>query len=134
MDQFSSDLEIQELSMKSNVKQDNTKRKFFFFNFKGPPACGKTELMSRVCSYWAKTYALRQFSLLLYVSNWDLQQSCTIRKFMDRQFKGSTVSSDNILKYLQPHSCVLSLNCRVTSTVLDGMNLDLGELLHWLLL
>ena len=46
MNQFSS--EIQELSMKS-VLNMITHKKWRVYVFKGPPGCGKTEVISRMC-------------------------------------------------------------------------------------
>ena len=71
------------------------------FIFKGPPGCGKTELMSRVCRYWAKCYALRQFSLVLYLNIWDFNQGCSLRDLIYRQFKGSVVSSEKICRWIE---------------------------------
>ena len=98
MDQFSS--EIDELSMKSMLNKI-TERRSRVFIFKGPPGCGKTELISRVCSYWAKHYALRQFSLVLYVNVWDVHQYDSFRDLIDGQFKGSTVSSERVCHWIQ---------------------------------
>ena len=98
IDQFPS--KIQELSMKSLLNKI-TQRESRVFIFKGPPGCGKTELMSRVCSYWAKHYALRQFSLVLYVNIWDLHRGCSLLDLIDRQFKGSTVSSEKLCRWIE---------------------------------
>ena len=98
MDQFLS--EIQELSMKSMLNK-MAQRESRIFIFKGPPGCGKTELISRVCSYWAKLYALRQFSLVLYVNIWDLHQGCTLQELIEIQFKGSTVSSEKVCHWIE---------------------------------
>ena len=98
MDQFPS--EIQELSMKSAVNKI-AQRESRVFVFKGPPACGKTELLSRLCSCWAKHYALRGFTLLLYVNVWDLHQGCTIQELIARQLKGSTVVSEKICHWIK---------------------------------
>ena len=98
MDQFPS--EIQELSMKSKLNKI-TQKESRVFVVKGPPGCGKTELMSRVCSYWAKHYALRQFSLVLYINIWDLHQGCTLQELIEMQFKGSTVSSEKVCHWIE---------------------------------
>ena len=98
MEQFPS--EIQELSMKSMLNKI-TQRENRVFIFKGPPGCGKTELISRVCSYWAKGYALRQFSLVLYLNVWNLRRSSTFPKLIDELFKGSTVSSERICCWIE---------------------------------
>ena len=98
MDQFPS--EIQELSMKSMLNKI-AHRKGRVFIFKGPPGCGKTELMSRICRYWAKQYALRKFSLVMYVNIWDLHPGCSLQDLIDRQFKGSTVSSKKICHWIE---------------------------------
>ena len=98
MDRFPS--EIQELSMKSMLNKI-TLRESRVFMFKGPPGCGKSELISRVCSYWAKHYALRQFSLVLYVNIWDFHQGCSLRDLIYKQFKGSTVSSEKICRWIE---------------------------------
>ena len=71
------------------------------FIFKGPPGCGKTELISRLCRYWAKHYALRQFSLVLYLNIWDFNQGCSLRDLIYRQFKGSIVSSEKIFHWIE---------------------------------
>ena len=98
MDQFPS--EIQELSMKSMLNK-MAQRESHVFILKGPPGCGKTELMSRVCSYWAKLYALRQFSLMLYVNVWDIHLVCTLQELIDKQFKGSTVCCEKICRWIE---------------------------------
>ena len=98
MDQFS--LETQELSMKSMMNKIG-QRESRIFVFKGPPGCGKTELMSRICKYWAKHYALRQFSLVLYVNIWNIHQGCTLQELIEIQFKGSTVSSEKICRWIE---------------------------------
>ena len=98
MDQFPS--EIQELSMKvglNNISQGESR----VFVFKGPPGCGKTELISRVCRYWSRHYTLRKFSLILYVNIWDFHQGYTLPNLIDRQFIGSTVSSEKICRWIE---------------------------------
>ena len=97
MDQFPS--EIQELSMKSMLNKI-AQRESRVFVFKGPPGCGKTELISRVCRYWSRHYKLRNFSLVLYVNIWDVHQGCTLPNLIDRQFIGSTVSSEKICRWI----------------------------------
>ena len=111
MDQFPS--EIQELSMKS-VMNKIGQRESRVFIFKGPPGCGKTELISRVCRYWAKHYALRQFSLVLYVNIWDLHQDCTLWNLIEKQFKGSTVSSEKVCQWIEEQKG------KETLVILDG--------------
>ena len=98
MDQFPS--EIQELSMKSMLNKI-AQRESRVFVVKGPPGCGKTELLSRLCRSWAKHYALRGFSLILYVNIWDLHQGCSIQELIDRQLKGSTVVSKTICRWIK---------------------------------
>jgi len=98
MDQFP--LEVQKISMKSMLNKI-AQRESRVFIFKGPPGCGKTELMSRICKYWAKQYAMRQFSLVLYVNIWDLHQGCSLVDLIDRVFKGSTVSSERICCWIE---------------------------------
>lgn len=98
MEQFPS--EIQELSMKSMLNKI-TQRESRVFIFKGPPACGKSELISRVCTYWAKQYALREFFLVFYVNIWDLHRGCTLLNLIDRQLKDSTVSSERICRWIE---------------------------------
>ena len=98
MDQFPS--EIQELSMKvvlNNISQGESR----VFVFKGPPGCGKTELISRVCRYWSRHYTLRKFSLILYVNIWDFHQGYTLPNLIDRQFIGSTVSNEMICRWIE---------------------------------
>ena len=98
MDQFPS--EIQELSVKS-VLNKMTRRESRVFLLKGPPGCGKTELMSRVCSYWARQHVLREFSLVLYVNVWDLHQGCSFEDLIDRQFKGDAIFGGKICHWIK---------------------------------
>ena len=98
MDQFPS--EIQELSIKCMLNKI-AQREARVFVFKGPPGCGKTELMSRVCSYWARHYALREFTLALYVNVWDVHQGCSLQDLIDRHFKGSTAFSKKICHWIK---------------------------------
>ena len=98
MDQFPS--EIHELSMKSMLNKI-TQRKSRVFIFKGPPGCGKTELMSRLCSYWARHYALREFTLVLYVNVWDVHQGCSLQDLINKHFKGSTVFSEKVCHWVK---------------------------------
>ena len=98
MDQFPS--EIQEISIKS-VLNKIAQRETRVFVFKGPRGCGKTELMSRVCSYWARHYALREFTLLLYVNVWDVHQGCSLQNLIDRHFKGSTAFNEKICHWIK---------------------------------
>ena len=98
MDQFPS--EIQELSMKS-VLNKIAQRESRVFLFKGPPGCGKTELISRVCRYWARQHALREFSLVLYVNVWDLHQDCSLEDLIDIKFKGDIISSRKICRWIE---------------------------------
>ena len=98
MDQFPS--EIQELSMKSIMNKIGQRENRVFI-FKGPPGCGKTELISRLCRYWAEHYALRQFSLVLYLNIWDFHQGCSLQDLIYRQFKGSIVSSEKICRWIE---------------------------------
>ena len=97
MNQFSS--EIQELSMKS-VLNMITHKKWRVYIFKGPPGCGKTEVISRMCDYWARHYALRNFILVLYVNIWDLHRDFSLQDLIDRQFKGSTVNNEEICRWI----------------------------------
>ena len=98
MDQFPS--EIQELSIKS-VLNKIAQREARVFVFKGPRGCGKTELMSRVCSYWARYYALREFTLLLYVNVWDVHQGSSLQNLIEKHFKGSTVFSEKVCHWIE---------------------------------
>ena len=98
MDQFPS--KIRELSMKSMLNKI-TQRESRVFIFKGPPGCGKSELLSRLCSYWARQYALRAFSLVLYVNIWDLHHSCSLQDLIDRQFKGSSTLHAKICQWIE---------------------------------
>ena len=95
IDQFPSGM-----SMKS-IMNKIAEREHRVFIFKGPPGCGKTELMSRICRYWAKRYALRQFFLILYVNIWDLHRGCTLLNLIEKQFKGSTVSSTKVCCWIE---------------------------------
>ena len=98
MDQFPS--EIRELSVKS-VLNKIAQRESRVLVFKGPPGCGKTELLSRLCCCWTKHYALRKFLLVLYVNIWDLDQGCSIQELIDRQLKGSTIVSEKICRWIK---------------------------------
>ena len=98
MEQFPS--EIQELSMKSMLNKI-AQRESRVFLFKGPPGCGKTEVISRVCSCWARHYALREFILVLYVNVWDLHQGCSLEDLIDRQFKRDTIFSEKICRWIE---------------------------------
>ena len=98
MDQFPS--EIQELSIKSTLNKI-ARRETRVFVLKGPPGCGKTELISRVCSYWARHYALREFTLLLYVNVWDVHQGCSLQDLIDKYFKGNTAFSEKICHWIK---------------------------------
>ena len=98
MDQFPS--EIKEVSVKSMLNMI-TQTESRIFIFKGPPGCGKTELISRVCRYWAKNFVLRSFSLVLYINVWHVHASCTLLNLIDRQFKSSTVSSEKICHWIE---------------------------------
>ena len=91
---------IQVISMKSMLNKITQKESRVFI-FKGPPGCGKTELISRVCSHWAKYYALREFSLVLYVNIWDLHIGCTLRNIIDRQFTGCTVFREKVCHWIE---------------------------------
>ena len=98
MDQFPS--EIQKMSMKL-VLNKITQKENRVFIFKGPPGCGKTELMSRLCNYWARNYGLREYSLVLYVNIWDLHQDCSLQDLINRQFKCSTAVSKGVYRWIQ---------------------------------
>ena len=98
MNQFSS--EIKELSMKA-VLNMVTHRKWRVYIFKGPPGCGKTELISRVCDYWARHYALREFILVLYVNIWNLHRGFSLQDVIERQFKDSTVNNEEICQWIK---------------------------------
>ena len=84
-------------SVLNNISQRESR----LFIFKGPPGCGKTELISRVCRYWSRLYTLRKFSLVLYVNIWDFHRGCTLSNLIDRQFIGSTVSSEKICRWIE---------------------------------
>ena len=98
IEQFSQ--RIQVISMKSMLNKI-TQKESRVFVFNGPPGCGKTELISRVCSTWAKCHALREFSLVLYVNIWDLHQGCTLQDMIDRQFTGSTVFREKVCHWIE---------------------------------
>ena len=78
-----------------------TQRKNRVFVFEGPPGCGKTELMSRLCNYWARNYGLREFALVLYVNIWDLHQDCSLQDLINRQFKCNTAVSKRVYRWIQ---------------------------------
>ena len=98
VDQFSS--VIQDLSMKSMLNKI-TQRESRVFIIKGPPGCGKTEVISGLGSYWARHFALRDFYLVLYFNIWDLNRGCTLWDLIDGQFKGTTVSAEKVCDWIQ---------------------------------
>ena len=132
MDQFPS--EIQELSMKSMLNKI-AQRVSRLFIFKGPPGCGKTELMSRVCSYWARHYALREFTLVLYVNVWDVHQGCTLRDLIDRLFKGNAAFSEKISHWIKEEkgNGIIFLLDGFCREYLDQSPLHSGDVLHSIL-
>ena len=132
MDQFPS--EIQELSMKSMLNKI-TQRKSRVFIFKGPPGSGKTELMSRVCSYWARHYALREFTLVLYVNVWDVHQGCSLRDLIDRLFKGNAAFSEKISHWIKEEkgNGIIFLLDGFCREYLDQSPLHSGDVLHSIL-
>ena len=132
MDQFPS--EIQELSMKSMLNKI-AQRVSRVFIFKGPPGCGKTELMSRVCSYWARHYALREFTLVLYVNVWDVHQGCSLRDLIDRHFKGNAAFSEKISHWIKEEkgNGIIFLLDGFCREYLDQSPLHSGDVLHSIL-
>ena len=98
MEQFPS--EIRELSMKSMLNKI-TQRETQIFIIKGPPGCGKTELISRLCIYWAGHYALRKFILVLYVNVWDLPHGCSLQDLIEHQLKVGPVFSEKICQWIK---------------------------------
>ena len=132
MDQFFS--EIQELSMKS-ILNKIAQRESRVFIFKGPPGCGKTELMSRVCSYWARHYALREFTLVLYINVWDVHQGCSLQDLIDRHFKGNTAFSQKISHWIKEEegNGIIFLLDGFCREYLDQSPLHSGDVLHSIL-
>jgi len=78
-----------------------TKKESRVFIIKGPPGCGKTEVLSGLVSYWARHFALRDFHLVLYFNIWDLNQGCTLQDLIDGQFKDTSVSSEKVCRWIQ---------------------------------
>lgn len=99
------------------------------------------EELKQVLAYCPGMYSKKCEGLTIHnyaykIIQWDYycMYSCLFRLGFSPFYWMLTVIYAEIKSYSQPHSCVLSLNCILTSTVLDGMNLDLRELLHWLIL
>ena len=66
LEYFSS--EIKTVSIKSFVNSVAlAKEQNRFFPIRGPPGSGKTELLRRLCVFWAKGFCLRKFVLLLWL-------------------------------------------------------------------
>ena len=132
MGQFPS--EIQELSMKFMLNKI-AQRESRVFIFKGPPGCGKTELMSRVCSYWARHYALREFTLVLYVNVWDIHQGCSLQDLIDRHFKGNAAFSEKISHWIKEEkgNGIIFLLDGFCREYLDQSPLHSGDVLHSIL-
>ena len=132
MGQFPS--EIQELSMKFMLNKI-AQRESRVFIFKGPPGCGKTELMSRVCSYWARHYALREFTLVLYVNVWDIHQGCSLQDLIDRHFRGNTALSKKIFHWIKEEkgNGIIFLLDGFCREYLDQSPLHSGDVLHSIL-
>ena len=132
MDQFPS--EIQELSMKSMLNKI-AQREARVFVFKGPPGCGKTELMSRVCSYWARHYALREFTLVLYVNVWDVLPGSSLQDLIDRHVKGSTAFSEKICHWIKEEkgNGIIFLLDGFCREYLNQSPIHSGDVLHGIL-
>ena len=132
IDQFPS--EIQELSIKSMLNKV-AQRETRVFVFKGPPGCGKTELISRVCSYWARHYALREFTLVLYVNVWDVHQGCSLQDLIDIHFKGSTAFSEKICHWIKEEkgNGIIFLLDGFCREYLDQSSMHSRDVLHGIL-
>ena len=66
LEHFSSQIET--ISVKSFVNAIAVaKKKEHFFLIKGPPGSGRTALLQRVCSFWARGFCLRKFTLVLWL-------------------------------------------------------------------
>ena len=63
-----------------------SERKNRYFLIKGPPASGKTHLMEKVSAYWAKQYALRNFTLLLSINIWEYHNCETLYDLIRQMF------------------------------------------------
>ena len=92
--------EIQELSMKCMLNKI-TQRESRVFVLKGPKKCGKTELVSRICSYWAEHHALRKFTLVLYINVLDVQRGCSVQELVEKQFNCNADFSEKICCWIQ---------------------------------
>ena len=92
----------------SNVKTVTVKsflnnvseRKNRCFLIKGPPASGKTHLMKKVSTYWAKQYALRNFALLLNINVWEYRNCETLYDLIRQMFL-HLPSTDQVCKWIQ---------------------------------
>ena len=104
LEHFSSKIET--VSIKSFVnavaiaKQDEC-----CFLIKGPPGCGKTALLKRVCAFWARGFCLRKFTLVFWL---DLKayrsapSDASLRTLLSYSLpRGSAL--DSILKWLERH-------------------------------
>ena len=77
-----------------------SERKSRYFLIKGPPASGKTLLMDKVSTYWAKQYALRNFALLLNINIWEYP-SCKTLHDLIRQFFLHLPSTNEVCNLIQ---------------------------------
>ena len=86
---------IETVSIKSFVNaiagvKDKPEKRGCLFLIKGPPGSGRSAVLRRVCSFWARGFCLRKFTLVLWL---DLK---------DRSRSPSDVSLKTLLSYCLP--------------------------------